>query len=172
MKVRSFVILLIVFALFALPVFAQEVTPEAPPVAVVTDESPVTVIIEQPADPPVESGVPNTLFLVVVVVLALVPLIDKYITRGQGKEMVAQLGASAPKWVTDAMFNLASERIEAGKVRAALTPEPLDDVSVQELEQQVLELRRLIDAKRAGGMPASAGYSGLEVRKPPNASGG
>lgn len=167
-KTILLVFVLVFITLFALPLVAQEVTPEADaPVVVVTDEPPVTIIIEQPDAPPVESGVPNTLFLVVVVVLALVPLVDKYITRGQGKEMVAQLGASAPKWVTDAMFNLASERLEAGKVRAALTPDTLDDVSVQELEQQILELRRLIDARRAGGTaPTGAMYSGAEVRKP------
>ena len=135
----SWLIIIFACALIVAPLYAQEATAEPPVV------EPPVVVVETPP-----SGVPDTLFLIVVVVLAVVPLVDKYLTSGAGKEAVTQLGASAPKWVTDAMFNLASERIAAGKERARLTPDPLDDVSVEELERQVLELRRQIDAKRAG----------------------
>lgn len=136
--------LIIIFAcaLVVAPLQAQEVeiTPEPTPVV-----DPPVVVVETPG-----SGVPDTLFLITVVVLAVVPLVDKLLTSGAGKEAVTQLGASAPKWVTDALFNLASDRIAAGKERAALTPDKLDDASVEELERQVLDLQKRIDAKRTG----------------------
>lgn len=136
----SWLIIISLCALVVAPLRAQEVTPEPTPVEVV--EPPVVVT---------PSGVSETLFLVVVVALALIFAVDKYLAVGAGKEAVAQLGASAPQWVTDALFNLAQDRIRAGKERAALTPDKLDDVSVAELERQVIELQRLIDQKRAGG---------------------
>lgn len=138
-------ILLIVVLLFAAPVAAQEVTAEAPPGGVVT----VPVEVEP-------GGVPDALYLIVIVVLAVIPTVDKALTSGAGKEAIVQLGASAPKWVTDGFFYLAQERIVAGKERAALTEDKLDDVSIEELERQMIELQRMVDAKRAGPSPPSA----------------
>ena len=137
-------VLLIVTLLFAAPVAAQDVTAEAPPGEVVT--MPVEV---EPG------GVPDALYLIVIVVLAIIPTVDKALTSGAGKEAIVQLGASAPKWVTDGFFYLAQERIVAGKERAALTDDKMDDVSIEELERQMIELQRLIDAKRAGTSPPS-----------------
>ncbi len=140
---RLFLFLLVfVGLLFAVaPVWAQEATPEPPPV----EEPPVVVVSPSGWEPEDFILAAVAFGLLAAFVLVLRPAI-------------IQLGKQAPASVVDAGFAAADKLVERAIERAAQTPTQVDDSLLLDLKKELDGLREEIarlrgEARNAGPLP-------------------
>lgn len=130
MKLLSITILIVLFGLLALPVLAQDTTPEPAPTLDVT-VAPTAEPTPAPVEPPVidTSELPGyALVLAGLIVLGVLILFGA---------VLYVVYNSIPAWAQDGITAAIIRGVQIGKDAAAATPTQIDDAIVDEIARRV-----------------------------------
>lgn len=131
---KRFLLVLILLCLFALPAFAQEVTPEPPPVVVV--------------DPPaVDAVTPPQLFNTALIVIGAIVTVALGVFGYIVRPAIVGAVAGMPQWGAEMLFSAGDAGLDALEDYAETTETTIDDDEAAKLRREFNELREEVRSR-------------------------
>lgn len=142
-KIALALFIIVILALLAAPVSAQEIVTNTP---AATAAGPV--VVNPPVVAPSVTDATATYWIFAAVIFGLLATIVLVL-----RPLIVQLGASAPRWAVDAAYSAGSTLLDKAADYAGTTPSKVDDDLVVELRAQIDSLRAEIDKLRTPSNP-------------------